>query len=168
MNYDKKLARLVKDVNNPKNYRKILDLLGRAYMDEYQFKDFSRKDIDYICDEIMAFYGAVKTTEEQTRFIKWYNKCYFVVSDKKLVLFETMSLRTAVEFYIRGTVMLLAAKIQNTFSIDRYVFADNIENRMYLIRGAGSTARFCNVEWHQLDDLKPAGYDKIMQGKKLL
>ncbi|WP_027727676.1 hypothetical protein [Treponema sp. C6A8] len=163
MNYDKKLARLVKDVNNPKNYKKILDLLGKAYQAEYQFKDFSKKDIDYICGEILGFYDAVKTSADEKRMINWYNKCYFIVSDKNCVLFETMSLRTAVEFYIRGTVMLLATKVKNAFSLDKFVFAENIENCMYLIRGAGKTARFCNVEWHQLDDLKSAGYEEVLK-----
>ena len=165
MNYDKKLARLVKDVNNPKNYKKILDLLGKAYQAEYQFKDFSKKDIDYICGEILGFYDAVKTSADEKRLINWYNKCYFIVSDKNCVLFETMSFLTAAYFYIRGSMLLLAAKFKNTFSFDRFVFADNIESRMYFIKGAYRAARFCNVEWHELDSLKPAGYDEIMQGK---
>ena len=162
MNYDKKLARLFKDVNNPKNYRKILDLLGNTYLKEYHFKDFNNKDLDYIVEHILDFFSAVKKTEDEKRLISWYNKCYFIVSDKNYVLFETMSLFMALQFYIRGSLMMFFAKLKNCFSFERFIFADNIDKHMYFIKGVNNAARFCNVEWDELDNLKPAGYDKIM------
>ena len=60
--------------------------------------------------------------------------------------------------------MLLSAKIKNTFSFDKFVFAENIDKHMYLIKGVNDAAKFCNVEWDQLDSLKPEGYDEILQG----
>ncbi len=96
MNLDKKLAKYARQIRNPKYYGKILDILNKAEETNYQFKDFSIHDLEYLTGEIEAYYNTIETDEDDKRMIKYCNSIWFLVSDKHYILAETPYLWIAV------------------------------------------------------------------------
>lgn len=138
MNYDKKLAKYAKQINNPKYYGKILNILEQAAAEEenYEFKDFNDWDLYYITNEIISYYDAVTTKEEDERMIRYCNKQWFIVSDKNCILYETEFFKYALIFYIKSYFLMLIARIIRFFHPNRIIKAENIGSHMVMVQGA--------------------------------
>ncbi len=154
MNYDKKLAKYAKQINNPKYYGKILDILEQAEADNYEFKDFNDYDLEKITSEINEYYEAVKTEEEHKKMVKYCNSYWFVVSDKNLILYEADNIILAFIFYAKANLFLLFARISQVIAPNKWVKAENATKSLYLCRGALKAAEMIGCEVFDLKERK--------------
>lgn len=154
MNLDKKLAKYAKQIRNPKYYGKILDILDKADETNYQFKDFSLYDLEYLTGEIEAYYNAIKTDEEDERMIKYLNSIWFIISDKKYILWETESLFIALGFMIRAYFLMFFVKLSQIINPAKAFDTHNINWDMYLIRGGLRAAEFFDCEIDELEQFR--------------
>ena len=152
MNLDKKLAKYAKQIRNPKYYGKILDILDKADEANYQFKDFSIYDLEYLTGEIEAYYNAIQTDEDDRRMIKYYNSIWFIVSDKHYILAKTSYLWIALSIYIRSYMFLYLSKITRLINPLHFYECNNINSELYLFRGAIKTANYLGCEVFDLDE----------------
>ena len=152
MNYDKKLAKYAKNLNNPKYFIPILRLMEDAENKNYQFKLFSEKDIEHIYDEIDCYMAAVTTEEDHKRMVKYCNSIWFIISDKKYILWETQSLLIALGFMIRGYFMMFFVKLSQLINPARAFDTHNIDWDMYLIRGGLKAAEFFGCEIDEIEE----------------
>ena len=155
MNLDKKLAKYARELENPKHYPKILDILEKAEKTGYKFQDFNIYDLHHITGEMCAYYDAVETPEEDERNIKHCNTNWFIVSDKKLIFFETDSFWIAIRNYFKFLNMLCITKLGQLFCMDRIITTENVDNKIYLLRGAINVCKkigcdFWNLEEHRI------------------
>ena len=152
MNLDKKLAKYAKQIRNPKYYGKILDILDKADETNYQFKDFSLYDLEYLTGEIEAYYNAIETDEDDKRMIKYCNSIWFIISDKKYILWKTESLFIALGFMIRAYFLMFFVKLSQLINPMKAFDTHNINSDMYLCRGALKAAKFLNCDVLDLDE----------------
>ena len=151
MNLDKKLAKYAKQIRNPKYYGKILDILDKADETNYQFKDFSLYDLEYLTGEIEAYYNAIQTDEDDKRMIKYCNSYWFVVSDKKYVIWKTAYLWIALSVLLRAKILVIAVKIRQRLRSDLFTDMENVSNDLYLFHGAIKAAEFIGCDVLDLD-----------------
>jgi len=151
MNLDKKLAKYARHLDNPKYYDKITKILMKADKSGYQFKSFNDFDMIKISGELAAYYDAITTDEEHKRMVRYYNKHWFIISDKNYILFDTPYLWNAISFYIRCYYILLLTKLRQLIILDRLITADNVHKDVYLLRGAIKAANWLNCESFELD-----------------
>ena len=154
MNYDKKLAKYAKNLNNPKYYIPILRILEDAENKNYKFKLFTEKDIEHIYDEIDCYMVAVPTEEDHKRMVKYCNSIWFIISDKKYILWETQSLFIALGFMLRGYMMMFFVKLSQLINPYKAFDTHNIDWDMYLIHGGLEAAEFLGCEIFDLDEYR--------------
>ena len=154
MNYDKKLAKYAKNLNNPKYYIPILRILEDAENKNYKFKQFSEKDIEHIYDEIDCYMAAVTTEEDHKRMVKYCNSIWFIISDKKYILWETQSLLIALGFMLRGYMMMFFVKLSQLINPYKAFDTHNIDWDMYLIHGGLKAAEFLGCDIFDLDEYR--------------
>ncbi len=154
MNYDKKLAKYAKQINNPKYYDRILDILERADDENYEFKDFNDYDLEKISGEIEAYYKAITTEEDHKRMIKYCNSYWFVLSDKDLILYEAEYLIFALLFLIKAYLFLLYTKISRAITPEKWIETENATKDLYLCRGALKAAEIIGCEIFDLEEKK--------------
>lgn len=152
MNLDKKLAKYAKQINNPKYYGKILDILNKADETNYQFKDFTLHDLEYLTGEICAYYDAIQTDEDDRRMIKYCNSLWFIVSDKHYILAETPYLWIALSVYIRSYIFLFWSKITKLINPIHFFECNNVDSELYLFRGALKAADYLGCEVFEFDE----------------
>ncbi len=152
MNLDKKLAKYAKQIKNPKYYGKILDILNKADETNYQFKDFSLYDLEYLTGEIEAYYNAIQTDEDDERMIKYLNSIWFIISDKKYILWETESLFIALGFMIRAYFLMFFVKLSQLINPAKAFDTHNVNWDMYLIRGGLKAAEFFDCEIDEVEE----------------
>lgn len=151
-NYDKRLAKYACHLNNPKYYKKIFDILYKAEKAKYQFQDFNKFDMEKILIEILSYWEAIKTPEENKKMIRYYNKDWFVISDKHYILCFSPSFFDSLDFYIRAYLCLFAARIKQLFLTDRYIDVANVNQNLYLIQGAIKVAEFLETDINNLTE----------------
>ena len=154
MNYDKKLAKYAKNLNNPKYYIPILRILEDAENNNYKFKQFSEKDIEHIYDEIDCYMAAVTTEEDHKRMVKYCNSIWFIISDKKYIFWETQSLLIALGFMLRGYMMMFFVKLSQLINPYKAFDTHNIDWDMYLIHGGLKAAEFLGCAIFDLDEYR--------------
>ncbi len=152
MNLDKKLAKYARQIKNPKYYGKILDILDKADETNYEFKDFSLYDLEYLTGEIEAYYNAIQTDEDDERMIKYLNSIWFIISDKKYILWETESLFIALGFMIRAYFLMFFVKLSQLINPAKAFDTHNVNWDMYLIRGGLKAAEFFNCEIDEVEE----------------
>lgn len=152
MNLDKKLAKYARQIKNPKYYGKILDILNKADETNYQFKDFSLYDLEYLTGEIASYYDAIQTDEEDERMIKYCNSIWFIISDKKYILWETESLFIALGFMIRAYFLMFFVKLSQLINPAKAFDSHNVNWDMYLIRGGLKAAQFFDCEIDEVEE----------------
>lgn len=152
MNLDKKLAKYARQIKNPKYYGKILDILNKADDTNYEFKDFSLYDLEYLTGEIASYYDAIQTDEDDERMIKYCNSIWFIISDKKYILWETESLFIALGFMIRAYFLLFFVKLSQFINTAKAFDTHNVNWDMYLIRGGLKAAEFFDCEIDELEN----------------
>lgn len=152
MNLDKKLAKYARQIKNPKYYGKILDILDKAEEKNYQFKDFSLYDLEYLTGEIEAYYNAIDTDEEDRRMVEYFNNIWFIVSDKHYILAETPYLWIALSVYIRCYIFLFWSKLTRLINPMHFFECNNVNSELYLFRGALKTAEFLQCEVFDLEE----------------
>ena len=152
MNLDKKLAKYAKQIKNPKYYGKILDILNKADEMNYEFKDFSLHDLEYLTGEIASYYDAIQTDEEDERMIKYCNTIWFIISDKKYILWETESLLIALGFMIRAYFLMFFVKLSQLINPAKAYDTHNVNWDMYLIRGGLKAAEFFDCEIDEVEE----------------
>lgn len=154
MNLDKKLAKYAKQIRNPKYYGKILDILDKADETNYQFKDFSLYDLEYLTGEIEAYYNAIETYEDDARMIQYCNSIWFIISDKHYILAETPYLRIALSIYIRSYIFLFFSKLTRLINPIHFFECNNIDSELYLFKGALKAADYLHCEVFDLEEYR--------------
>lgn len=152
MNLDKKLAKYARQIKNPKYYGKILDILDKADETNYQFKDFSLYDLEYLTGEIEAYYNAIETDEDDERMIKYYNSIWFIVSDKHYILAKTPFLWIALSIYMRSYIFVFLSKVSRIINPTHFFECNNIEKDLYIFKGALKTAEYLKCEVFDLEE----------------
>ncbi len=152
MNLDKKLAKYAKKINNPKYYGKILDILDKAEETNYQFKNFTIFDLEYLTGEIEAYYNVVETDEEDKRMVKYFNNIWFIVSDKHYILAETPYLWITLSVYIRCYLFLFWSKLTRLINPMHFFECNNVNSELYLFRGALKAAEYLGCEVADLEE----------------
>lgn len=152
MNYDKKLAKYAKQINNPKYYGKIIDILEKAEAENYQFRKFNLYDLEYLTNEIESYYEAITTDEDDRRMIKYYNSIWFIISDKKYILWETESLFIALGFMIRAYFLMFFVKLSQIINPAKAFDTHNVNWDMHLIRGGLKAAEFFDCEIDEIEE----------------
>lgn len=152
MNLDKKLAKYARQLDNPKYFPIILDILEKADKTGYQFKNFNLYDLELITSNINDYYKAITTPEEDERMIRYCNKTWFIVSDKNYILLQTESFWHALQFYFKGYFLLHLAKVLQTLSVNSLICADNVNNDIWMIRGAIKTSKFLHCTIFDLEE----------------
>lgn len=151
-NYDKLLAKYARQLENPKYYEKITNIIDKADKRNYKWKDFNVFDLHHILTEICAYYDAVPTDEEHKRMIKHCNSNWFIISDKNYIIWESQSFLIALSTYIRAYLILWYARIKQMFVTDRLISTDNVNNDFFLVRGAINVAKVLNCEFWDLEE----------------
>lgn len=151
MNLDKKLAKYARQLDNPKYFPIILDILEKADKTGYQFKNFNLYDLDLITSNINDYYQTISTPEEDERMIRYCNKTWFIVSDKNYILFQTDSFWHVLQFFVKGYFLLHLAKFLQTFSVNSLICAENVNNDIWMIRGAVKASKFLECSIFDLD-----------------
>ena len=152
MDLDKKLAKYARQIKNPKYYGKILDILNEADETNYQFKDFSLYDLEYLTGEIASYYDAIQTDEDDRRMIKYCNSIWFIISDKKYILWETESLFIALGFMIRAYFLMFFVKLSQLINPVKAFDTRNVNWDMYLIHGGLKAAEFFGCEIDEVEE----------------
>ncbi len=152
MDLDKKLAKYARQIKNPKYYGKILDILDKADETNYEFKDFSLHDLEYLTGEIASYYDAIQTDEDDRRMIKYCNSIWFIISDKKYILWETESLLIALGFMIRAYFLMFFVKLSQLINPAKAFETHNVNWDMYLIRGGLKAAEFFDCEIDEVEE----------------
>ncbi len=145
MNLDKKLAKYAKQIDNPKYYGKILDILDKADKKGYEFKDFNEYDLLHITTTIASYYDVVKTEEDDKAMIFYTNKQWFIVNDRNIILYETSLFRYAIIFYIKSSYMLLIERIKALFNPAPVDEDEFINKHIRLIKGAARKTMKLNL-----------------------
>ena len=151
-NYDKQLAKYARQLENPKYYDKILKILDKAERINYQWKQFNVYDLERITGEILAYSEAITTDFEHKRMVKHCNSNWFIISDKNYILWESESFLIALYTYIRAYMILWYARIKQMFVNDRLITTDNVNNALYLVRGAINVTKILGCEFCDLDE----------------
>ncbi len=154
MNLDKKLAKYAKQIRNPKYYGKILDILDKANETNYEFKDFSLYDLEYLTGEIEAYYNEIETDEDDARMIQYCNSIWFIVSDKHYILAETPFLWIALSIYIRSYSFVFLSKITRLVNPTHFYECNNIDSVLYIFRGGIKAADFIGCDLWNLEENK--------------
>ena len=152
MNYDKRLAKYARNLNNPKYYIPILRLLEDAERKGYKFKLFNEKDIEHIYDEVNCYLDAIPTEEDHKRMIKYCNSIWFIISDKNYILWETTSLFIALGFMLRAYLMLFFVRLSQLINPARAFDTHNIDWEMVLIRGGLNAAEYFGCEIDEVEE----------------
>ena len=151
MNYDKQLAKYARHLDNPKNFGKIRKILEAAERHNYKFKMFNDYDIYHIVSEACTYYDAVPTDEEDKRMIHYFNKACFLISDKNYILCITEGIFEALWMYFKMKIVMTMARIKQFFRPDLLITMGNVNNDMYLCRGALNAAKVLNADVFELE-----------------
>ena len=154
MNYDKKLAKYAKQINNPKYYGKIQDILENADKKNYEFKYFNDYDLEKITREINEYYEQITTEEDHKKMVKYCNSYWFVVSDIGFLLYESENLLYALSFYIKANLLLLFGRIGQAIAPEKWGEATNVRRRLFVCRGASKAAKIMKCEVFDLEERK--------------
>lgn len=154
MNLDKKLAKYTRQIKNPKYYGKILDIFDEAEEKNYQFKDFTLYDLEYLTGEIEAYYSVIETDEEDKRMVEYFNDIWIIVSDKHYILAETPYLWIALSVYIRCYMFLFWSKLTRLINPIHCFECNNIDSELYLFRGALKAAEYLECEVFDLEEYR--------------
>ncbi len=152
MNYDRKLAKYARQLENPKYYERILKILEKADKANYTFKDFTNADLEHITSEICSYFDAITTQEEHKKMIAHTNKNWFVISDKNLILWETDNLINALLYLIKGYFLLITTRFRQFFRPDLIITIQNVNWDISLCRGALRTATKIGCSFWNLED----------------
>ena len=152
MNLSKKLAKYARKLDNPKYYYKIQDILEKAEKIGFNLEDFNYMDIAKIQETIGEYFEQIDNKAAHKRIVKYYNSYWFIVSDKKYVLFTTATLFSAIWIYLRCSFILHLAKLQQPFMLDRIIMADNVNKDIYLFKGGIRTSRFIGCDVLELEE----------------
>lgn len=158
MNLDKKLAKYARQLDNPKYYGKILKILEKADKKNYQFKIFNTWDLEKISGEIFAYYDAIPDDEADKRMIAFYNTDWFIVSDKNYILFQTPKLFIALDVYLRSYLILFYARLRQAYYQDRLITSENVNRKIYILRGAIKTSKFLGASLDDFDEYYCKGF----------
>lgn len=152
MNLDKKLSKYVKFLDNPKYYGKIIDIIDKPDGIGYEFKSFTQDDIDNIVDILYDYYSVFETDEKHKQMVKYCNSTWFIISDKKYILWETQSLLIALGFLLRGYLMMFIVKLTQIINPTKALDTQNIDWDMYLIHGGLKAAEFFECEIDEVEE----------------
>lgn len=153
MNFDKRLAKYARRLENPKYYGKILDILEKAEKCGYEFKMFNVWDLEKISSTVAAYYEAVNTVEEDKRMVRYLNKDWFVVADDGKVVFSSPSFLKAAGVFVRAKLIVLWRLLGDYFYFFEYIREDEKKLRVSLVRGGLRAARMCGCDvWEMEND----------------
>lgn len=152
MNYDRQLAKYARQLDNPKYYGKIIDIIRKADLNNYAFKNFNAYDLEKITGEICAYYDAIKTDEEDKRMIHYFNNACFLISDKNYILAVTENKLDAYILYLKMKVVIFLARIKQLFRTDLYIDIENVNNEIFICKGALTAARQLNADVFELEN----------------
>ena len=102
--------------------------------------------------EICAYYDAIQTDEDDRRMIKYCNSLWFIISDKKYILWETESLFIALGFMIRAYFLMFFVKLSQLINPVKAFDTRNVNWDMYLIHGGLKAAEFFGCEIDEVEE----------------
>lgn len=151
-NYDKILAKYATQLENPKYYEKMINTIHKAESLNYKWKMFNEYDLGKIVGELVSYYDAIKTDEEHKRMVKHCNTNWFIISDKNLILWETDNTLKAMITFLQSNLLLLYVKIKRKLVTDRLICTDNVDKKIYLVRGALNVAKVLDCSFWDMDE----------------
>ncbi len=152
MNLDKKLVKYAKFIKNPKYFGKIIGIIDKAEDIGYEFKSFSQSDLDYMVDEMYNYYSVFDTIEKDKEMIRYCNSIWFIISDKKYILWETRFLPIALGFMLRAYLMLFFVKLTQIIIPAKALDTHNVDWDMVLIHGGLNAAEYFGCELDEVEE----------------
>lgn len=90
-------------------------------------------------------------TEEDKRMIHYFNKACFLISDKKYILCVTKGLFEALWMYFKMKIVMFLTRTKQLFRPDLLITMGNVNNDIYLCRGALNVAKALNADVFELE-----------------
>lgn len=93
----------------------------------------------------------IPTEEEDKRMIHYFNKACFLISDKKYILCVTKGLFEALWMYFKMKIVMFLTRTKQLFRPDLLITMGNVNNDIYLCRGALNVAKALNADVFELE-----------------
>ena len=93
----------------------------------------------------------IPTEEEDKRMIHYFNKASFLISDKKYILCVTKGLFEALWMYFKMKIVMFLTRTKQLFRPDLLITMGNVNNDIYLCRGALNVAKALNADVFELE-----------------
>ncbi|MCI7566541.1 MAG: hypothetical protein MST05_07555 [Treponema sp.] len=90
-------------------------------------------------------------TEEDKRMIHYFNKACFLISDKKYILCVTEVLFETLGMYFKMKIVMFLTRTKQLFRPDLLITMGNVNNDIYLCRGALNVAKALNADVFELE-----------------
>ena len=90
-------------------------------------------------------------TEEDKRMIHYFNKACFLISDKKYILCVTEVLFEALGMYFKMKIVMFLTRTKQLIRPDLMITMGNVNNDIYLCRGALNVAKALNADVFELE-----------------
>ena len=90
-------------------------------------------------------------TEEDKRMIHYFNKACFLISDKKYILCVTEVLFEALGMYFKMKIVMFLTRTKQLFRPDLLITMGNVNNDIYLCRGALNVVKALNAVVFELE-----------------
>ena len=90
-------------------------------------------------------------TEEDKRMIHYFNKACFLISDKNYILCVTKGLFEALCMYFKMKIVLFLTRTKQLFRPDLLITMGNVNNDIYLCRGALNAAKALDADVFELE-----------------
>lgn len=93
----------------------------------------------------------IQTEEEDKRMIHYFNKACFLISDKNYILCVTKGLFEALCMYFKMKIVLFLTRTKQLFRPDLLITMGNVNNDIYLCRGALNAAKALDADVFELE-----------------
>ena len=90
-------------------------------------------------------------TEEDKRMIHYFKKACFLISDKKYILCVTEGFFEALWMYFKMKIIMFLTRTKQLFRPDLLITMGNVNNDIYLRRGALNVAKALNADVFELE-----------------
>ncbi len=115
-------------------------------------KTFPNQTIIHIYDVIDGYFEVNNSYEKHKRTIKYFNSYWFIITDKKYIVWISRSLLISLSFIIRGYFLLFISKLTRLISPTHFLECENVNWDLYLCRGALKDADFLECDVLDLDE----------------
>ena len=150
MNYDKQLKKYAAQIDNPKYYKKIREILLEAFENDYKYESFNYEDLAYIHMRLDAFYDTLPDVEDQKRMIKFCNSYWVIITDKNYWLGCTPNLFTAIFCLIQNYLTIFIYRIKQALNPTVLIEFEHVNKHLYLCHGGLKAAELLGCDFMDL------------------